>query len=150
MKLNKTFIPNQKHENRTWFVLDCKDQQVGRLSTIIVNILKGKIKPQYYPSMDIGDYVILINAQFICANKTTKHYIVNKPGRPGKSLKVRLAKDLLPKLIIERSVKRMLSLTETKRIMRRLRIYNTENHPHKSQNPVQIDLTNQFFNYTHT
>jgi len=142
MTLNKTFLPNQNYDNRTWFVIDCKNQKVGRLATFIVNILKGKIKSQYYPSIDIGDYIILINAQAIIINNITKHYIVNKPGRPGKALKIHETKNMFPKVIIERAVKRMLSLTETKRLMRRLYIYNTSHHPHYSQNPVPIDLTN--------
>ena len=58
--LNKTFLPSSKYETRNWFVIDCKDQKLGRLATIIVALLKGKIKPHYYPSTDIGDYVILI------------------------------------------------------------------------------------------
>ena len=59
--LNKTFLPTKSYKNRNWFIIDCKGQTLGRLSTIIVKLLKGKIKPQYYPGTDIGDYVILIN-----------------------------------------------------------------------------------------
>lgn len=140
MSLNKTFLPNQNYENRTWFIIDCKNQKIGRLATIIIKLLKGKIKPQYYPSIDIGDYVILINAESIITNKSNYHYIVNKPGKPGKALKIRTAKNMLSKLLIERAVKRMLSNAEKKRLMRRLKIYNTANHPHNAQNPVQIDL----------
>ena len=65
-----------------------------------------------------------------------------KPGRPGHSLKIRKASDCLPKLTIERAVKGMLSRTETKRLMRRLNIYNNQNHPHQAQNPIKIDLSN--------
>lgn len=143
--LNKTFLPNQKYENRNWFVIDCKNQKLGRLSTIIVSLLKGKSKPHYYPSIDVGDYVILINAESIIVNKDSKHYIVNKPGRPGRSLKIRNVIDSLPKLTIERSVKGMLSQTETKRLMRRLNIYNDQQHPHRAQNPIKIDTSNIIF-----
>ena len=143
--LNKTFLPNQKYENRNWFVIDCKNQKLGRLSTIIVSLLKGKSKPHYYPSIDVGDYVILINAESIIVNKDSKHYIVNKPGRPGRSLKIRNVVDSLPKLTIERSVKGMLSQTETKKLMRRLNIYNDQHHPHSAQNPIKIDTSNIIF-----
>lgn len=142
MKVNKTFLPDQKYENRTWFILDCQDQTIGRIAPLIISLLKGKTKPQYSPSIDIGDYVILINAQSILTNKANKYYIVNKPGRPGKALKIRTGVNLFPKLIIERAVKKMLSIAETKRLMRRLRIYNTTDHPHRSQKPVQINLLN--------
>lgn len=65
-----------------------------------------------------------------------------KPGRPGHSLKIRKASDCLPKLTIERAVKGMLSRTETKRLMRRLKIFNSEDHSHKAQSPIEIDVSN--------
>ena len=140
--LNKTFLPTKNYKTQNWFVIDCKGQKLGRLSTIIVALLKGKIKPSYYPSIDIGDYIILINADSIIVNEKSKHYIVSNPGRPGHSLKIKNASDSLPKFIIERSVKGMLSRTETKRLMRRLRIYNDQNHLHHAQNPIEIDISN--------
>ena len=59
--LNKTFLPTKTYKNRNWFIIDCKDQKLGRLATIIAALLKGKVKPQYSPSVHIGDYIILIN-----------------------------------------------------------------------------------------
>ena len=144
--LNKTFIPTISYKNRNWYLIDCKDQTLGRLSTIIVRLLKGKIKVQYHPSVDIGDYIILINADLIVFNEKSKQYLVYNPGRPGHSLKIKNISDCLPKLIIERAVKRMLSKTETKRLMRRLKIYNNENHFHQAQNPIKIDLTDLYCN----
>ena len=75
-------------------------------------------------------------------NEDSKHYIVNKPGRPGRSLKIKNVLDCLPKFTIERAVKGMLSETETKRLMRRLNIYNDQNHPHQAQAPIEIDISN--------
>ena len=143
--LNKTFLPNQKYENRNWFIIDCKNQKLGRLATLIVALLKGKNKPHYYPSIDVGDHVILTNADSIIVNKNSKHYIVNKPGRPGRSLKIQNVVDSLPKFTIERAVKGMLSETETKRLMRRLNIYNDQNHPHEAQHPTKIAMSNDVF-----
>ena len=140
--LNKTFLPTKNYKNRNWFIIDCQGQKLGRLATIIVALLKGKIKPHYHPSIDIGDYVILINADSIILNEDSKHYIVNNPGRPGHSLKIKSGLDCLPKLTIQRAVKGMLSETETKRLMRRLTIYNDQNHPHQAQNPIELDLSN--------
>ena len=142
--LNKTFLPTQTYKNRNWYLIDCKDQSLGRLATIIASLLKGKIKPQYHPSVDTGDYVILINADAIVVNETSKHYLVYNPGRPGSSLKIRNVSDCLPKLTIERAVKRMLSETEAKRLMRRLKIYNDQTHLHKAQNPIEVDITNLY------
>lgn len=140
--LNKTFLPTKNYKNRNWFIIDCKGQKLGRLATIIVALLKGKIKPHYYPSIDIGDNLILINADAIILNENSKHYIVNKPGRPGHSLKIKSVLDCLPKLTIQRAVKGMLSETETKRLMRRLNIYDGQNHPHQAQAPIKIDISN--------
>ena len=142
--LNKTFLPTENYKNRNWFLIDCKGQTLGRLATIIAIILKGKIKPYYHPSVDSGDYIILVNADSIIINENSKHYIVNKPGRPGHSLKVKNVSDCLPKMTIERAIKGMLSRTETKRLMRRLNIYNGQSHPHQAQNPIQIDLFNPY------
>jgi large subunit ribosomal protein L13 len=142
--LNKTFLPTQNYKNRNWFIIDCKGQSLGRLATTITTLLKGKIKPQYHPSVDTGDYIILVNADSIVINENSKHYLVYNPGRPGSSLKIKNVSDCLPKLTIERAVKRMLSQTETKRLMRRLKIYSDQNHLHQAQNPIQIDLDNLY------
>jgi len=138
--LNKTFLPTKNYKNRNWFIIDCKGQKLGRLATIIVTLLKGKVKPNYHPSIDMGDYIVLINADLIILNENSKHYIVNKPGRPGHSLKIKNVLDCLPKLTIERAVKGMLSETETKRLMRRLNIYNSQDHPHQAQAPIKINV----------
>jgi len=142
--LNKTFLPTQNYKNRNWFLIDCKGQSLGRLATLITSLLKGKIKPQYHPSVDTGDYIILINAESIVINEDSKHYLVYNPGRPGRSLKIKNVSDCLPQLTIERAVKRMLSQTETKRLMRRLKIYNNQNHLHQAQNPIHIDVNNLY------
>ncbi len=78
----------------------------------------------------------------IILNEDAKHYIVNKPGRPGRSLKIRNVLDCLPKFTIERAVKGMLSETETKRLMRRLKIFNSQDHSHQAQAPIEIDVSN--------
>ena len=144
--LNKTFLPTQNYKNRNWFVIDCKDQKLGRLATILVALLRGKIKPHYHPSIDTGDYIILLNADLIILNPDAKQYIVSNPGRPGHSLKIKNVSDCLPKFVIQRAVKGMLSETETKRLMKRLRIYNDNNHEHQAQNPVTIDVANFYSN----
>jgi len=141
---NKTFLPTQNYKNRNWFIIDCKGQSLGRLATTITSLLKGKIKPQYHPSVDTGDYIILVNADSIVINEDSKHYLVYNPGRPGSSLKIKNVSDCLPKLTIERAVKRMLSQTETKRLMRRLKIYSDQNHFHQAQNPIEIDVNNLY------
>ena len=140
--LNKTYLPTKNYKNRNWFVIDCKEQRLGRLATIIAALLKGKVKPNYHPSVDVGDYVILINAESIIVNEDSKHYIVSNPGRPGHALRIKNVSDCLPEFTIQRAVKGMLSETETKRLMRRLRIFNGLEHTHQAQNPISIDISN--------
>ena len=142
--LNKTFLPIQDYKNRNWYLIDCKDQKLGRLATIITSLLKGKVKSQYHPSVDSGDYVILVNADSIVINETNKHYLVYNPGRPGHSLKIKNVSDCLPQLTIKRAVKRMLAETEAKRLMRRLKIYNDQNHQHQAQNPIEINISDLY------
>ena len=144
--LNKTFLPTKNYKNRNWFIIDCKKQKLGRLATIIAALLKGKIKPHYINSIDIGDYIILINADAIIINEDSKHYIVNKPGRPGRSLKIKEVSECLPKFTIKKAVKGMLSETETKRLMRRLYIYNDNIHLHQAQNPIEINISEFYSN----
>jgi len=142
--LNKTFLPTKNYKNRNWYLIDCDGQTLGRLATMISGLLKGINKPQYHPSVDTGDYIILINADSIILNETSKHYLVSSPGRPGSSLKIRNVIDSLPQLAIEQAVKRMLSQTESKKLMRRLKIFNDENHVHQAQNPIKIDVMNLY------
>jgi large subunit ribosomal protein L13 len=142
--LNKTFLPTKTYKNRNWYLIDCKGQTLGRLATTITSLLKGKLKPQYHPSVDTGDYIILVNADSIVLNENNKHYLVYNPGRPGSSLKIKNVSDCLPKLTIERAVKRMLSKTQAKRLMRRLKIYNDQNHLHQAQNPIKIDINDLY------
>jgi large subunit ribosomal protein L13 len=147
---NKTFLPTKNYKNRNWFIIDCSGQKLGRLATIIASLLKGKMKPHYHPSVDIGDYVILINADSILINEESKHYIVSNPGRPGHSLKIKNVSDCLPKFTIEQAVKGMLSQTEKKRLMKRLNIYKDQNHPHQAQKPTEINISNLYSNLQFT
>ena len=138
--LNKTFLPSEKFENRNWYIIDCKNQKLGRLATVVANILNGKAKLHYHPSLKTGDSVILINADSIIVNKSSKHYLVFNPGRPGSSLKIRSAHSSLPKFAIEHAIRGMLARTKKKRLMKRVNIYNGSSHPHQAQNPITIGI----------
>lgn len=144
--LNKTFLPTKSLKSQNWFIIDCQGQTLGRLASVISTVLKGKIKPHYHPAVDMGDYIILINADAIILNEKKNHFFVYRPGRPGHSLKIRSVSECLPKLTIEKAVKGMIAETEKKRLMRRLRIYGGDTHPHQAQNPIKLDLSNFYSN----
>lgn len=138
---NTTFWPTTNYQHRNWLILDCQGQSLGRLATLIATLLKGKRKPQYHPSLDLGDYVVLINADAIRINPESHYYRVSQPGRPGHSLTIQSARDCLPKFAIHQTVKGMLAPTEKKRLLKRLYIYPTQQHPHQAQQPIPVDLS---------
>jgi large subunit ribosomal protein L13 len=144
-KLNKTFLPSKEYETPTWHSIDCKGQKLGRLATLIAILLRGKRKPHYHPSSQFKDHIILLNADLIIINPTTEHHLVNNPGRPGSSLKIKKASDSLPKFTIERSVRGMLSASETRHLMRQLYIYPDTNHPHTAQKVTELNLKDYGF-----
>jgi large subunit ribosomal protein L13 len=140
--MNETFIPASDYTKKKWYVVDCKDQQLGRISSSIVGLLSGKIKSYYHPSFDTGDYVILINAEALTVDRHIERIRVFRPGRPGSSLK-RIVNGL-PQQIIERCIYGMMpNGIAKKQLSKRLKVYQGSEHPHAAQNPVQIvDIEN--------
>jgi large subunit ribosomal protein L13 len=135
--MNKTFIPTSTYNRRRWYVLDCKEKSLGRLATIIVRLLIGKEKSYYHPSVDIGNYVILINSEYLKFDQDIERFHVFQPGHPGKSLKRII--NIVPKRIIETCVFNMLpNGFPKKHLPKRLKIYQGNGHPHIAQNPISI------------
>ena len=135
--MNKTFIPTSKHKIREWYVIDCTNLSLGRLASITTGLLIGKRKSIYHPSVDVGCYVILINANLIRLNSNAEKFHVFQPGRPGSSLK-RLV-NILPKQIIENAIFGMLpNGVPKKHLVKRLKVYQGDQHPHAAQRPVSI------------
>lgn len=130
---------------RNWYVVDATDLILGRLSVQLADILRGKNKPTWTPNVDGGDFVIVVNAQNIClsGNKVeneiwynSSHYIGGLRARKGKEM---LAK--YPVELIRRSVKGMLPQNRLSRqIIKKLFIYEGENHPHAAQSPQVLNL----------
>ena len=148
--MNETFIPDSNYSKRKWYVIDCKDQKLGRLLSTIVPLLSGKIKPYYHPALDIGDCIILINAEALTLGGESdfRKFHIYSPGRPGRSLKNVL--NNLPQQIIERSIRCMMpDGYAQKNLVKRLKIYEGPNHPHVAQNPTELNL-DQFKLLTYT
>ena len=143
--MNKTFIPSFKSIKRKWYIIDCKDKQLGRLASLITKILSGKSKSYYYPGFDLGDYIILINADLLVIDNSIKQMYVFKPGRPGSSLKTIV--NALPQTIIRRCIYRMMPNGIAKNTLsKRLKIYQGSEHPHIAQHPIYISDINTFIN----
>lgn len=137
--MNKTFIPLTNYNKRKWYIIDCKDKQLGRLSSVIIALLTGKSKSIYYPSVDVGDYVILINSEHLKIDSDVERFHVYRPGRPGRSLKK--LRNLIPKQIIENCIFNMLPNGFSKKhLTKRLKVYQNDQHPHNAQNPELLNV----------
>lgn len=136
--MNKTFIPVCNFDKRQWYVINCKNKRLGRISSSIISILIGKVKPYYFPSLDIGNYVILINVEFVLFDVKRDWLHVFSPGHPGTSLK--RIKNTSSNKIVRNCIYKMLPNGFTKRnLSNRLKIYKGSQHPHNSQCPIYID-----------
>ncbi|MGF7232535.1 50S ribosomal protein L13 [Arachidicoccus sp.] len=137
-----------KHANaatvqRNWFIVDGTNQTVGRISSKIAAILRGKNKASYTPHVDTGDYVIIINADKVTfsGNKLDQKKYINFSGYPG-GKKEEVAKDLLkrrPEVIMERAVKGMLPKNKLgRKMIGKLFVYAGDTHPHTAQQPKEL------------
>lgn len=141
--MRTTFMANNQTVERKWYVVDATDLILGRLSTEIATVLRGKHKPTFTPHVDGGDYVIVVNAEKVAlsGNKMAdkKYYRVSQYAS---GLKVRTASEMIdkqPQKLIELAVKGMLpkgSLGDD--MYRRLYVYVGPEHPHAAQKPVSL------------
>ncbi len=146
----KTISANKETVNKEWVVIDAKDQVVGRLSSKVAKILRGKHKPNYTPHVDCGDNVILINIDKVVftGNKETNKSYIRYTGYPGGQridTPEGLRKTALgPEKIIRHAVKGMLPKNRLGRaIMRNLYVFKGPEHNMQAQKPKPIDI-NQF------
>ncbi|CAL4322190.1 50S ribosomal protein L13 [Buchnera aphidicola] len=141
----KTFIPNVKTIKNNWYYIDAKDQILGRLASRISHYLKGKHKPDYTPYMDIGDFIIVLNAKkvIVTGNKINKKFYYRHTGYIG-GIKKRSFSDLIlknPEKVIYIAVKGMLPKGPLGRSMlRKLKIFSNDIHNHEAQNPQILTL----------
>ena len=137
----KSYMQKKETVERTWYVFDATDIPLGRLSTRVATILRGKHKATYTPHIDCGDYVIIINASKVklTGDKLNKKLYYNHSGYTG-GLRVRKASEMIEKYpieMVERAVKGMLPNGRLGRAMyKKLFVYEGENHPHMAQKPV--------------
>lgn len=141
----KTYIANPKEVHRKWLLVDAQGKTLGRLASQVATLLRGKHKPIYAPHMDVGDHVIIVNAEKVRVTgkkAQTKHYY-HHTGYPG-GLRSDSFSDLLrshPERILEKAVWGMLPHNRLGRKMyKKLKVYAGENHPHQAQQPEKIDI----------
>jgi large subunit ribosomal protein L13 len=140
-----TFVPSgvNLEANRTWYVVDATGQTVGRLATRIASILRGKHKPTFTPFLDMGDHVVIVNAEKVVfkGNKLEEKMYRHHTGYPG-GLKEVTARDMMvrhPERVLEQAIKGMLPKNKLGRAMaKKLKVYVGPNHPHEAQKPVPL------------
>ena len=140
-----TYVPSgvNLEAQRTWFVVDATGQTVGRLASRVARVLTGKNKPTYTPYIDMGDHVVIVNAEKVVfkGNKLLDKMYRHHTGYPG-GLKEISARDLMqrhPERVLEQAIKGMLPKNKLGRAMaKKLKVYVGPNHPHEAQKPVPL------------
>ncbi len=141
----KTYQATKEELDPKWYVVNAEGKVLGRLSTELAKILKGKNKPIYTPHVDTGDFVVVVNAEKVTltGKKLTDKIYYHHTGYPG-GIKQTSAEKLLakkPTEIIRIAVKGMLPKNSLGRqMLRKLKIYAGPNHPHEAQKPAPLEL----------
>jgi large subunit ribosomal protein L13 len=144
----KTVIVKAEEVNRDWHVVDAAGQTVGRIATEIARVLSGKHKPTFSMHVDVGDFVVVVNADkvHLTGNKWGQKLYRRHSGYPG-GLRERTAKQMLdkqPEKILELAVRGMLSKNRLRDPrMTRLKVYAQGEHPHSAQQPKALAFGQQ-------
>jgi len=141
----KTYSPKPEDANREWYVVDATDKILGRLATEITNRLRGKHKPEFAPHMDMGDFIVVVNADKIrvTGQKLDKKMYYKHSNHPG-GLKEKTLREMLdrkPENVITAAVKGMLPKNRlAAQLLKKLKVYAGPEHPHAAQAPKTLDF----------
>jgi large subunit ribosomal protein L13 len=136
----KTWTPNADQIERKWWVIDAKDQTLGRLASQVAYLLRGKHKPEFATHADVGDFVVIINAEriHVTGRRLDQKVYHHHSGYPGglKAIPMRHQLETHPERIMESAIKGMLPKNSLGRKMfGKLKIYTGTDHPHAAQKP---------------
>nr|BBC77564.1 ribosomal protein L13 [Nitzschia sp. PL1-4] len=132
--MKKTFFIHKAPNS--WYLIDCKNQSLGRISTYITQVLLGKNITTYSPSSKKKNYVVLINTNFLRYNKKKLYFFCYKPGQPGRALKIKK----FSINTIKQTIKRMLPMSTRNKLIKQLKIYENNIYPHKGQVNQKINV----------
>jgi large subunit ribosomal protein L13 len=141
----RTYVATPETRERDWLVVDAAGKTLGRLATHIADVLRGKRKPEYTPHCDVGDFVIVVNAEKIAVTgkKRSDKLYHRHSGYPG-GLRTRTLNDMLerqPEEVIRKAVKGMLPRNRLARQqLRKLKVYAGPDHPHAAQQPKPMEI----------
>ncbi len=141
----KTYTPRADEVERAWWVVDAEGKTLGRLATEIARILRGKHKPMFTPHLDVGDYVVVINAEKVTltGKKADQKTYFRHSGYMGGERHIPFRRMIAnhPDRVIELAVRGMLPKNTLGRHMRKkLKVYAGSEHPHQSQQPQHLDI----------
>lgn len=141
----KTYMANKETVERRWYVVDAAGKRLGRLSTEVATVLRGKHKPTFTPHVDCGDYVIVVNAKEVelTGNKWDQKKYYRHSRYPGhlKETTAKVMNQTHPERLIEFAVKGMLPKGRLGRQMyKKLFVYAGNEHPHQAQQPEELVL----------
>lgn len=141
----KTQVAKKEQVTRDWYLVNVEEKVLGRVATQIASILRGKNKAMFTPSVDTGDFVIVVNAEKIAltGNKMADKVYYSHSGFPGgiKSITAGKLIDKKPEELIRKAVKGMLPKNKLARhMLSKLKIYTGSEHPHKAQQPKALDI----------
>ncbi|MBU5615156.1 MULTISPECIES: 50S ribosomal protein L13 [Geomonas] len=141
----KTQVAKKEEVTRDWYLVDVDSKVLGRVATEIANVLRGKNKPTFTPSVDTGDFVIVVNAEKIAltGNKFANKTYYSHSSFPGGLKEITAAKliDKKPEELIKKAVKGMLPKNKLARhMLKKLKIYSGGAHPHAAQNPKNLNI----------
>ena len=141
----KTYSIKKSEIQKGWYLADARDQILGRFASQIAQILKGKHKPTYTPHMDMGDFVVVINAEkiHVSGKKEKQKTYFRHSGYPGggKFKDFQTLRQSQPEIIIKQAVKGMLPHNRLGRAMlKHLKIYSGADHPHAAQQPKVLEI----------
>jgi large subunit ribosomal protein L13 len=144
-RIHKTFVAKPADIEREWYVVDAADLTLGRLATQIASVLRGKHKPEYTPYEDVGDFVVVINAEKVqvTGRKLDQKQYYHHTGYPGGIKSITLRKQLQkhPERVIEHAVKGMLPRGPLgRRQFKKLKVYAGSEHPHQAQSPKPLPI----------
>jgi large subunit ribosomal protein L13 len=135
----------EAQKGRRWWVVDANEQTVGRIATRIASILKGKHKPSYTPSLDVGDFVVVVNAEKVrfTGKKETDKTFFSHTMHPGgaKHTPMNKLRARHPEQLLENAIRRMLPRSALGRqMLTKLKVYAGDKHPHAAQKPEALPL----------
>jgi large subunit ribosomal protein L13 len=142
----KTYVATPATRERNWLVVDATGKTLGRLATEIANVLRGKRKPEYTPHCDVGDFVIVVNAEkvTVTGNKRQEKRYYRHSGFPG-GLRSRTFEEMIerrPEEVLRLAGKGMLPRNRLGRQqLRKLKIYAGPDHPHQAQQPAPLEVS---------